>query len=96
MKTISSLRDRVKQQIDPRDFYQAHIERFRPRGRFAMGLCPFHDDHHSSFSVNLETGSYKCFACGAHGTDIIGFQQARYDLGFRAALDTLAAEWGCA
>ncbi len=95
MKTIPSLRDRVKQ-IDPRDFYSNAIQRYKPRGRYASGLCPFHEDHVSSFSANLETGAYKCFACGVRGQDIIAFQQARYDLGFRAALDNLAAEWGCA
>ncbi|MBC8403521.1 MAG: toprim domain-containing protein [Candidatus Marinimicrobia bacterium] len=31
----------------------------------ATGLCPFHDDRHISFSVNLETGLWNCFAsCG--------------------------------
>lgn len=30
-----------------------------------IGLCPFHEDKRQSFSVNLETGLWKCFAgCG--------------------------------
>lgn len=25
--------------------------------------CPFHEEQHPSFSINLETGLYNCFAC---------------------------------
>jgi hypothetical protein len=30
-------------------------------------ICPFHDDRHPSMSVNLESGLYHCFTCGASG-----------------------------
>lgn len=30
-------------------------------------LCPFHNEKHPSFSINLETGLYKCQACGETG-----------------------------
>lgn len=30
----------------------------------ARCLCPFHDDHSPSASLNLETGLFHCFACG--------------------------------
>ncbi len=30
-------------------------------------LCPFHDDRDPSFDVDLDKGSYYCWACGAHG-----------------------------
>ena len=35
----------------------------------AKGLCPFHKDHTPSFSVNLATGMWRCFAgsCGQQG-----------------------------
>lgn len=29
--------------------------------------CPFHDDRHPSFAVNVDTGVYACQACGARG-----------------------------
>lgn len=31
------------------------------------GLCPFHDETHPSFSINLKTGFYNCFSCGESG-----------------------------
>jgi hypothetical protein len=36
-----------------------------PRATYEMRICPHHDDKRPSFSVNLETGWGKCFACGA-------------------------------
>jgi len=48
-------------------FYKARIESFKinSSGNQATGLCPFHEDNKRSFSVNLETGQWKCFAgCG--------------------------------
>lgn len=30
-------------------------------------LCPFHGDHHASMSVNLYSGYFHCFSCGASG-----------------------------
>jgi len=36
------------------------------------GVCPFHDDHSPSMSVNVGKGVYHCLACGASG-DVIDF-----------------------
>ena len=32
-----------------------------------VGHCPFHNDSHPSFCINLETGLYTCHACGESG-----------------------------
>ena len=37
-------------------------------GKEYMGLCPFHDDHRASLSVNKEKGLWHCFGCGKSGT----------------------------
>ncbi len=53
------------------DFFLKHIKNLKPVGKKseAVGLCPFHDDEHPSFCVNLETGLWKCqsSACAAEG-----------------------------
>jgi len=36
-------------------------------GREYMGLCPFHDDHKPSLSVNKEKCLWHCFGCGKGG-----------------------------
>jgi hypothetical protein len=39
----------------------------RTAGGEYMGLCPFHDDHDPSLSVNAEKGVWHCFGCGKSG-----------------------------
>lgn len=40
------------------------------KGRNYMAVCPFHDDHHPSMSVNQEKQIFKCFVCGEGGNAI--------------------------
>lgn len=49
-------------------------------------LCPFHNDRRpGTFYVNVHTGKYKCFSCGASG-DVIDFHKHKYGLDTKAAL----------
>jgi DNA primase len=55
------------------------------------GLCPFHDDQHrGNFRVNLDTGAFTCFSCGAKGGDILAFHQRRHALDFQETIRDLA------
>ena len=69
-----------------------------PRGKREWqngGICPFHDDRRpNSFHVNLDTGAFRCFACGASGGDVLAFVMQRDGLAFREALQSLCDEWG--
>lgn len=51
-------------------FFADHLKRFvLPSGSTeAMALCPFHDDHNPSFSVNVETGRWKCWGDGCRAS----------------------------
>lgn len=91
--------DRVKECIDPIDFYQNELSRdFSPRkleGWADGGLCPFHNDRRAgSFWVNLDNGAFKCFSCNASGGDIIAFRMRDDGITFPAALRFLADEYG--
>ncbi len=47
------------------EFYSQHIRNPKLRGSQIDSNCPFHDDRHASFSVNVQTGLWKCHAgCG--------------------------------
>ena len=37
------------------------------KGRNYVAVCPFHDDHNPSLSINEEKKIYKCFVCGKGG-----------------------------
>jgi len=69
----------------PADYYPANVQKLGQANTsgWALGLCPFHDDNRPSLSVNLETGAFKCFACGAKGGGIVDFHMKRYGLNFR-------------
>jgi len=54
-------------------------------------ICPFHPDRHPSLSLNLRSGGFYCFACGAKGGDIIDFLRLRYGLSFNTAVSQLGA-----
>jgi DNA primase len=58
-------------------------------GRRYVGLCPFHQEHTGSFSVNGEDGVYYCFGCHAKG-DAITFVRETQGVDFVEALEYLA------
>lgn len=89
--------DYIKQTLSPRDFYRHELPAapLKKHGWNDGGLCPFHSDNKpGSFRVNLTTGAYKCFACGAAGGDVIAFAMGLYGLEFVEALAKLADDWG--
>lgn len=98
MKAIMELLQRVKTYIAPQDFYRLELPTMAPskgNGWRDGGLCPFHDDREAgSFNVNLTTGQFHCFSCGADGGDIVDFIKLRDGLSFVDALQKLADEWG--
>lgn len=62
-------------------------------GHEFKGCCPFHREKSPSFTVNDQKGFYHCFGCGAHG-DVIGFLMQHDNVGFRDAVEDLAARAG--
>lgn len=61
------------------------------RGRWRSARCPFHDDTRPSLRVNVETGAFRCMACGARGGDVLDFHRARHGLSFKQAARDLGA-----
>ena len=87
----------IKAAIPPAEFYPHDLPDMRPTNKSGWqdgGLCPFHNDTKAgSFRVNLDTGGYYCFSCGAKGGDIVAFTMQRDGLTFPDALKQLAEEW---
>lgn len=57
-------------------------------GSEATACCPVHDDRNPSFSVNLRSGLWCCFACGASGS-LAGLVVAVLDVPYGSAKDWL-------
>jgi DNA primase len=87
--------DRVKQVKEANDIVQViagYIE-LRPAGSKFKGLCPFHDDHNPSLTVDPQWQRYKCWSCGKYG-DVITFVQEFERVSFAEALELLARRAG--
>lgn len=86
--------DVLKAALPPSTYYVRALPTMPPPRRAGWvdgGLCPFHDDQHrGNFRVNLDTGAFCCFACGAKGGDILAFHQRRHGLTFQSTLRELA------
>jgi hypothetical protein len=80
-----TLSERIKRSMTVLDFVGKYVE-LSPAGR---GLCPFHDDHHFSFSVNAEKNYWHCFA-GCGGGSLIDFWMKWQGVDFRQAVKELA------
>jgi len=60
-------------------------------GPWRNAVCPFHDDTRPSLRVRVDTGAYRCMACGAHGGDVLDYHQQRTGKGFVQAARELGA-----
>lgn len=89
----------IKSAIDPKAFYSREFPgselRAGSKEQWSQNLhCPFHEDRNNSFGVNLISGGFKCFGCGAQGGSVLDFRMRRDSLDLRAAKVALAQEWG--
>lgn len=82
------LSDRIRSAVTALEFVSQYVP-LKLTQSGALGLCPFHDDHHPSLSVN-DTGNYwHCFA-GCGGGSIIDFWMKWRNCDFTTAVTELA------
>ena len=75
----------------PAAYYAGEGIKFLGRGPWRDALCPFHPDTSPSLRVRIETGAFRCMACGARGGDVLAFHMQRHELRFVAAAKSLGA-----
>src|SRR3989338_1493902 len=51
----------------PSDYFAQQGLKLTGGGEWKDAICQFHDDTKPSLRVRLDTGSFKCMVCGAHG-----------------------------
>ncbi len=85
-------REEVRSRIDIVELVGREVS-LTQRGKDWKGLCPFHQDRNPSFTVNRQTGRYKCWSCGEAG-DIFTWVEKRQNVDFVEALRILAKEAG--
>ncbi len=79
----------------PVNYYHQHFPALlmNPRSEWINVHCCFHDDKNPSLSINLSSGGFYCFGCGAKGGDVIAFHMQRYHVPFVEAV-TFFGAWG--
>jgi len=80
--------ERIKASVTVLEFVSQYVD-LKPTASGAIGLCPFHDDHHPSFGVNDEGNYWHCFA-GCGGGSVIDFWMMWRECDFTAAIRELA------
>ena len=61
------------------------------RGAWRSARCCFHKDSRPSLRLNMQTGAFRCMACGVKGGDVLAFHRSRHGLSFAQAARDLGA-----
>lgn len=94
----SSVIEQIKHHFTVEDVYARYrpashdfISKTREKDMYLGVLCPFHDDHKPSLTLDLSRQLYSCFSCGAHG-DVINLYMFFENLPLREAIAKMAKE----
>lgn len=86
----------ILSRLDFAALYREAIQKFKDtKPGQATGLCPFHSDSNPSLSLNLSSGAFNCFSCGAKGGPLDLLMQT-WGLSFFETLQRLAEKAGIA
>ena len=82
----------LKQSCDMERIVSGYLP-LKKKGRYRVGLCPFHSEKSPSFYVYPQNQSFYCFGCGAGG-DVITFIRRIENLEYMEAVKLLADRCG--
>lgn len=80
--------ERMKEIIGLREVVESYGIKLRKTGNNYVGLCPFHNEQHPSFTI-FPDNHFMCFGCQTHG-DIFTFLELKEGLNFKQAAEILA------
>ncbi|MHB8156192.1 MAG: DNA primase family protein [Desulfocucumaceae bacterium] len=94
--TLESHKQEIIDHLPLEAFYRQELRELKPSsGDNVSALCPFHKDTDPSLSIDLKTGLFNCFGCGASG-DTFTFYQKKHNCDFKEALEALGRWAGVA
>ena len=82
----------LKQYSDIERVVSGYVQ-LNKKGRYLVGLCPFHSEKSGSFFIYPQTQSFYCFGCGVGG-DVIHFVRRINSIDYTEAVKMLAARAG--
>ena len=86
--------EEVRQKNDIVDVLSGYVK-LQKKGSSYFGLCPFHSEMSTSFSVSRDKQMYYCFGCGAGG-NVFTFMMQYENFTFGEAMEALADRAGVA
>lgn len=93
--TTKRFKSRFNRNLLPRpgEYFRSQGLKLTGGGEWKSAICPFHDDKSPSLRVRLDSGGFRCMACGVHGGDVLAFHMQLHKLNFISAARALGA-WG--
>jgi DNA primase len=82
------LLDRIRDANDIVDVIAEYVP-LKKRGKYFVGLCPFHPEKEPSFTVTPDKQIFHCFGCG-EGGNVFGFLMKHEKLPFQETVRLLA------
>ena len=76
---------------NPGEYFRGLGLKLTGGGEWKNAVCPFHEDHKPSLRLRLDTGGFRCMACGAHGGDVLAFHMRLHGMQFIEAAKALGA-----
>lgn len=86
----------IDARLDYKTEYSKYLKNIKEKGNSLQANCPFHkngNEKKPSFSVDLKTGQYKCFACNEEGNYIKFISQIK-NIGTKDAAKEIYKEIG--
>ena len=91
MAIAQEIIDRILGTADIVGIIGEHVKLSKRSGQY-WGMCPFHNEKTSSFTVSPAKGIYKCFGCGKGG-NVISFLQEHEKMSFPEAVRYLGKRY---
>ena len=94
MSDLRQAIEEVKLKNPIEEVVRERVPTLRKAGALWVACCPFHDEKTPSFKVDPRRGTWHCYGACSAGGDQLAFVERSYNVGFREALDILAARSG--
>ena len=89
----AELKERLKREVSIQRLAEARGIQLTRTGKSLMGLCPFHDDHSPSLSIDPAKNEWNCLGACGRGGDVIAWVMLSEGVSFNHAVELLKRDY---
>jgi DNA primase catalytic core len=89
----AELKERLKREVSIQRLAEARGIKLTRTGKNLLGLCPFHDDHSPSLSIDPAKNEWNCLGACGRGGDVIAWVMLSEGVSFNHAVELLKREY---